>query len=833
MDMRTPFTSGAREKMKLVMVGNGMAGVRAIEELLKLAPDLYDITVFGAEPHPNYNRILLSPVLAGEQTLEEIVLNDWAWYTDNNITLHAGCKVTQVDRVKRVVIAQNAAGETVSTPYDRLVIATGSNPFILPLPGKDLQGVLAYRDIADTQAMIDAAAQFKHAVVIGGGLLGLEAANGLMKRGMQVTVVHVGDWLMERQLDKVAAQMLQASLEARGMQFRMSAQTAALVGNDSGRVSQVEFKDGSHVPADLVVMAVGIRPNTALAESMGLHVNRGIVVSDTLQTVTDPRIWAVGECAAHRGIAYGLVAPLFEQGKVLANHLAEFGIGRYLGSQTSTKLKVTGIDLFSAGDFMGKASGRPEDEECEEIVMSDPAGGVYKKLVLRGDQLVGACLYGDTVDGSWYFKLLRDGRNVADIREKLMFGESNIGDVGHQGQSKAAAMADTDEVCGCNGVTKGAICKAIKDKGLFTLDEVRKQTKASASCGSCTGLVEQILMFTAGGDYSATPKLKPMCGCTEHGHQAVRDTIRAQKLLTVGGVFKFMNWRTPNGCASCRPAVNYYLISTWPKEAQDDPQSRFINERSHANIQKDGTYSVIPRMWAGETTAAELRRIADVVDKYQIPTVKVTGGQRIDLLGVKKEDLVDVWKDIGMPCGHAYAKALRTVKTCVGSEWCRMGTQDSTQMGKDLEKAMWRMYAPHKVKFAVSGCPRNCAEAGIKDVGIIGVDSGWEMYVGGNGGIKTEVAHFFTKLKTAEEVLEYTGAFMQLYREEGWYLERTVHYINRVGLDYVKKKILEDAPLRQSLWAQLQAALDGEPDPWFELQEAKVDTRQFVPITTA
>ena len=822
MDMRV----NAKEKMKLVMVGNGMAGVRAIEELLKLAPDLYDITVFGAEPHPNYNRILLSPVLAGEQTLDEIVLNDWAWYKDNGITLHAGWKVTAVDRVQRTVSAENAAGETLTTPYDRLVIATGSNPFILPLPGKDLQGVLAYRDIADTQAMIDAATQYKHAVVIGGGLLGLEAANGLMKRGMQVTVVHVSDWLMERQLDKVAAQMLQASLEARGMQFRMNAQTAALIGDETGRVNQVEFKDGTHVRADLVVMAVGIRPNTALAESMGLHVNRGIVVSDTLQTVTDPRIWAVGECAAHRGIAYGLVAPLFEQGKVLANHLAEFGIGRYTGSLTSTKLKVTGIDLFSAGDFMG-------DPECEEIVMSDPAGGVYKKLVLKGDQLVGACLYGDTVDGSWYFKLLRDGRSVADIRDKLMFGESNIGDVGHQGQSKAAAMADTDEVCGCNGVTKGAICKAIKDKGLFTLDEVRKQTKASASCGSCTGLVEQILMFTAGGDYSATPKLKPMCGCTEHGHQAVRDAVRDNKLLTVGGVFKFMGWRTPNGCASCRPAVNYYLISTWPKEAQDDPQSRFINERSHANIQKDGTYSVIPRMWAGETTAAELRRIADVVDKYQIPTVKVTGGQRIDLLGVKKEDLVDVWKDIGMPCGHAYAKALRTVKTCVGSEWCRMGTQDSTQMGKDLEKAMWRMYAPHKVKFAVSGCPRNCAEAGIKDVGIIGVDSGWEMYVGGNGGIKTEVAHFFTKLKTAEEVLEYTGAFMQLYREEGWYLERTVHYINRVGLDYVKKKILEDAGLRQALWAKLQAALDGEPDPWFELQEAKVDTRQFAPLTTA
>jgi len=820
MDMRT----NPKERMKLVMIGNGMAGVRALEELLKIAPDLYDITVFGAEPHPNYNRILLSPVLAGEQTLEQIVLNDWAWYQDNGITLHAGWTVTEVDRIKRLVHAKNAAGETLSAPYDRLIMATGSNPFILPIPGKDLQGVLAYRDIADTQAMIDAAAQYKHAVVIGGGLLGLEAANGLMKRGMDVTVVHVSPWLMERQLDDVAGKLLQKSLQERGMKFLMGANTQELVGGADGRVQRVKFKDGSEVPAELVVMAVGIRPNTALAESMGLHVNRGIVVSDTLQTTTDARIYAVGECAAHRGIAYGLVAPLFEQGKVLANHLAEYGIGRYTGSLTSTKLKVTGIDLFSAGNFMG-------GDDTEEIVMSDPGAGVYKKLVLKDDKLIGACLYGDTVDGSWYFKLLRDGRPVADIRDKLMFGESNIGDAGHEGHSKAAAMADTDEVCGCNGVTKGSICKAIKEKGLFTLDEVRKHTKASASCGSCTGLVEQILMFTAGGDYSASPKTKAMCGCTEHGHQAVRDAIREHKLLTIADVFKFMDWKTPNGCASCRPAVNYYLISSWPKEAKDDPQSRYINERSHANIQKDGTYSVIPRMWGGETTADELRRIADAVDKYKIPTVKVTGGQRIDLLGVKKEDLQAVWRDIGMPSGHAYAKALRTVKTCVGSEWCRMGTQDSTQMGKDLEKAMWRMYAPHKVKFAVSGCPRNCAEAGIKDVGIIGVDSGWEMHIAGNGGIKTEVAHFFTKLKTAEEVLEYTGAFMQLYREEGWYLERTVHYVNRVGLDYVKKKILDDHAGRKALWERLQFALDGEPDPWFEFDKAQVDTRQFEKIS--
>ena len=814
------------KQSRLVMVGNGMAGVRALEELLKIAPELYEITVFGAEPHPNYNRILLSPVLAGEQQLSEIVLNDWSWYAEHGITLHAGCTVTEVDRRRRLVRGVTADGQSVEAGYDRLILATGSRPFILPIAGAGLQGVLAYRDIADTEAMIAAAAQYRHAVVIGGGLLGLEAANGLMKRGMQVSVVHAGEWLMERQLDAVAGQMLQKSLAERGMAFLMQAQTQELLGNAAGRVRAVRFKDGSEVAADLVVMAVGIRPNTALAESMRLHVDRGIVVGDTLQTTTDARIYAVGECAAHRGVAYGLVAPLFEQGKVLANHLAEFGIGRYQGSQTSTKLKVTGIDLFSAGDFMGGAG-------TEEIVLSDPGSGTYKKLVLKDDKLVGACLYGNTVDGGWYFKLLRDARPVTDIRATLMFGESNIGEGGHAGQNQAASMPDEAEVCGCNGVSKGTICKAIKDKGLFTLDEVRKHTKASASCGSCTGLVEQILMATVGGAYAATPQTKPVCACTEHGHQALRDAIRTHKLLSKEAVFAFMEWKTPDGCPSCRPAINYYLLSTWPKEAQDDPQSRFINERSHANIQKDGSYSVIPRMWGGETTADELRRIADAVDKYKIPTVKVTGGQRIDLLGVKKEDLQAVWRDIGMPSGHAYAKALRTVKTCVGSEWCRMGTQDSTQMGKDLERAMWRMYAPHKVKFAVSGCPRNCAESGIKDVGVIGVDSGWEVYVGGNGGIKTEVAQFLVKLKTADEVLEHTGAFMQLYREEGWYLERTVHYIARVGLEHVRQRVVEDAEGRRALWERLQFALDGEPDPWFEFDKARVDVRQFTPVAQA
>jgi nitrite reductase (NADH) large subunit len=806
------------QKMKLVMVGNGMAGVRTLEELRKIAPDLYDITVFGAEPYANYNRILLSPVLAGEQTVKDIMLNDVDWYEENGITLHLGKKIVKVDRARRQVIADDG---TVAS-YDRLLLATGSNPFMLPVPGKDLEGVISYRDIYDTHAMIDAAARYKHAVVIGGGLLGLEAANGLKLRGMDVTVVHLPKWLMERQLDPVAGDLLKKSLEGRGLKFLLEKNTRELVAGDDGRVKAIRFTDGSEAPAELVVMAVGIRPNTALAESCGLHCNRGIVVNDTMQTY-DPRVYAVGECVNHRGTAYGLVAPLFEMAKVCANHLANYGIGLYKGSVTSTKLKVTGIDLFSAGEFMG-------GEGTEDIVLSDPAGGVYKRLVLKDDRLVGACLYGDTVDGSWYFRLVREGSSVAEIRDALMFGESNTGrpgDVGHEGFSQAAAMPDDAEVCGCNGVCKGTIVKSIKEQGLFTLEDVRKHTKASASCGSCTGLVEQIIMATAGGDYSTTPKKKPMCGCTEHTHQEVRDAIRAEKLLSVQGVMDRMAWKTPNGCASCRPAVNFYLISTWPHEAKDDPQSRFINERAHANIQKDGTFSVIPRMWGGETNATELRRIADVVDKYQIPTVKVTGGQRIDLLGVKKEDLPAVWQDLGMPSGLAYAKGLRTVKTCVGSEWCRFGTQDSTRMGQSLERELRLMYAPHKVKIAVSGCPRNCAEAGIKDVGVIGVDSGWEIYIGGNGGIKTEVAQFLVKLKTHDEVMEYSGAFLQLYREEGWYLERTVHYLARVGLEHVKRQVVEEAANRKALYERLLFALDGEADPWHQPEQAMVDRRQF------
>jgi nitrite reductase (NADH) large subunit len=808
------------KKQKLVVVGNGMAGIRCVEELLKLSPDLYEITVFGAEPHPNYNRIMLSPVLAGETKFDDIVLNDLDWYRDNGIALHTGKQVVKIDRKAQKVVAADGT----EAAYDRLLLATGSTPFMLPIPGNDLPGVIGYRDIADTETMIATAKTHKHAVVIGAGLLGLEAANGLKQRGMDVTVVHLADWIMERQLDGTAACLLQKSLEDKGMKFLLGKQTEMLKPAADGRVGSIRFKDGGEIPADLVVMAAGIKPNVALAKSALLHCNRGIVVSDTMQTY-DPKVYAVGECAEHRGIAYGLVAPLFEQAKVCANHLAQMGIGQYQGSVTSTKLKVTGIDVFSAGDFMG-------GKNCEEITLADPVGGVYKKLVLRGNQLVGAVLYGDTADGAWYFQLLKDGQDIHEIRDHLMFGQNHVGDVGHAGQSKAATMPDTAEVCGCNGVCKGTIVKAIKEHGLFTIDEVKKHTKAASSCGSCTGLVEQILASTVGGAYQpADTRDKPVCGCTDHSHGTVRAAIRDRKLLSIPATMQALAWKTSDGCATCRPALNYYLISSWPHEAEDDPQSRFINERAHANIQRDGTFSVVPRMWAGLTTPAELRTIADVAEKYEIPTVKMTGGARIDLLGIKKGDLPKVWEDLGqagLVSGHAYGKSIRTVKTCVGAEHCRFGTQLSMSMGVKLEKMLFGMWAPHKVKLAVSGCPRNCAEAGIKDVGVIGVDSGYEIYVAGNGGIKTEVAEFLCKVKTDDEVQEYSGAFLQIYREEAYYLERTCHYVARVGLDYVKSIVVDNAERRAELYERLLYSLQGYADPWAEAVATK--SKEYVEL---
>jgi nitrite reductase (NADH) large subunit len=801
---------------KLVVIGNGMAPGRVLDHLFEKAPGAYQVTIFNAEPRVNYDRIMLSPVLSGEKAYEDIIIHDDAWYEQHGVTLLKGKKVVEIDRADRKVVAEDG---TVAE-YDKLLIATGSSPFVIPVPGKDLSGVVTYRDLDDVDAMLDAAKSGGHAVVIGGGLLGLEAAYGLKRQGMDVTVLHLMPTLMERQLDPSAGYLLEKALADRDIKIITRANTKEITGRD-GKVAGVVLEDGTELAADIVVMAVGIRPSAQLADDAGLEVGRGILVDDHLVT-SDPDILAVGECVEHRGQCYGLVAPLYDMAKVIASNLAGDAAPEYTGSVTATKLKVTGIDLYSAGDFA-------EADDREEIVLRDAAGGVYKRLVLKDNRIIGAVLYGDTADGAWFFDMLKKGTDISELRETLIFGQAYAGGAPLDPTAAVAALPDDAEICGCNGVCKGTIVQAITEKGLTGVDGVRAHTKASGSCGTCTGLVEQLLKVTL-GDAFQPDAVQPMCGCTDLGHDDVRRLIVAQELKSIPAVVQELNWKTSGGCAKCRPALNYYLLATWPGEYVDDKQSRFINERVHANIQKDGTYSVVPRMWGGITTPDELRAIADVADKFNIPTVKVTGGQRIDLLGVKKEDLPAVWADLnaaGMVSGHAYGKSLRTVKTCVGTDWCRFGTQDSTGLGIKLEKFMWGSWTPHKVKLGVSGCPRNCAEATCKDIGVVCVDSGYEIHFAGAAGMHVKGTELLCTVATETEVLEYIGALTQLYREQGRYLERIYKWADRVGLDVAREQVVENAERRKELNARfVYSQKFMQNDPWAERAQGK-DAEEF------
>jgi nitrite reductase (NADH) large subunit len=807
--------SQAKPKERLVVIGNGMAGCRAVEELLKRDSGRYAITMFGAEPRPNYNRIMLSPVLAGEKTFEDIVINGPEWYSDNAIILRSGERIVAIDREARTVTTSSGLVEG----YDRLLLTMGSYPVVLPLPGADLQGVVAFRDIDDVDRMVSISGRGGSAVVIGGGLLGLEAAYGLSRRGMDATVVHLMDVLMERQLDPSAGHLLAEALKARGVTTILGAQSEEILGRN-GKVSGLRLKDGRVLSCDLLVMAVGIRPSAMLGREAGLAVNRGIVVDDAMRT-SDPNIFAVGECAEHRGQCYGLVAPIWEMCRALAETLTGAD-GAYAGSMLSTRLKVSGVDVFSAGKFAG-------GDGCEDIVFRDAGRGVYKRIVLEQGKIAGAVLFGDAVDGGWYFDLMRSGADVSDLRETLVFGQAATeGLRGMDPSAAVAAMADDAEVCGCNGICKGAITSAIVANKLTNLDSVRAVTKASASCGTCTPLVEKILKLTAGDAVVEKTGPKPLCPCTPFGHGLVRKRIVEERLQSIPAVMQALEWQTPDGCATCRPALNYYLLCAWPGLYRDDAQSRFVNERVHANIQKDGTYSVVPRMWGGMTSARELRAIADVVDRFNIPAVKVTGGQRIDLLGVQKTQLPAVWAELnaaGMVSGHAYGKALRTVKTCVGSEWCRFGTQDSTGLGVKLEKFLWGSWTPAKVKLAVSGCPRNCAEATCKDIGVVCVDSGYEILIGGAAGLHIKGTEMLGKVKTEAEAMEIIAAVMQLYREEAFYLERVYKWMARVGLPSIIERVVSDAGERAALFERFRESQRySQDDPWAERAAGHDDT---------
>lgn len=789
-------------KEKLVVIGNGMSGLRTIEDLLELTKEKYDITVYGEEPHVNYNRIMLSYILSGEKSFEDTIINHTSWYEENSITLNKGDKIISIDKVNKTIKSQSGKVES----YDKLLIATGSLPFIPKTTGSDLKNVIAFRNKADVDTILETINKEKTAVVVGGGLLGLEAAYGIAMHGIKTILVHRSGSILSQQLDSTGGKLLQKNLEKYGIEFKLSTTISEILGNDI--VERVEFNDGTSVESNLVIFATGIIPNTALAKEADLTVNKGIVVDDFL-TTSDESIFAIGECVEHAGNTYGLVAPLYEQAKVLAKKLASKQTDGYAGSTLYTRLKISGVDLFSAGDYLG-------DETTEELILLDEKVGIYKKLVIYDNKIIGMVLYGDTADASWYLKLLKEHTDISDLRTKILFGKSALsGDSGHGGND-VNSMSDDEEVCGCNGVCKGDIVNAIKDKDLKSLSDVKSCTKAGASCGSCLGLVEQILVNTLGDEYNAVEE--GICSCTTLGHKEIKAAIDAGEFDSVYDVFKSLDWKTQDGCAKCRPAVNYYLLVKYNDDKYtNDRRSALVNDRVSANIQKDGTYSVVPRIWGGVTSPKELKDIADIAVKYDVPLIKFTGGQRLDMFGVTKEQLAPMWSDLndcGFVSGQAYAKGLRTVKTCVGNTYCRFGTQDSMNMGVEIEKLTWGSWTPHKYKIAVSGCPRNCAEATIKDFGIIGVDSGWEIHIAGNGGIKVRVTDLLCKVETDEELFEYTKAFMQFYREDAYYLERTAHWIERVGFKYIKDVML-DTPKRKYYAARFEESQkSAQVDPW-------------------
>ena len=798
-------------KEKLVVIGNGMAGINTLEQILKLT-DRFDITVFGSEPHPNYNRIMLSYVLEGSKTVDDIVINDWNWYKENGIALHTGQTVTNIDTANKTVVTDG--GMTAS--YDKLLIATGSNSLMLPIPGSEREGVVGFRDIADCDQMLEAAKQYKTAAVIGGGLLGLEAAKGLVGLGMDVTVVHLMNDLMERQLDTQASTMLKTELERQGIKFAMGKSTAEMQGDH--RVRKLVFTDGEELDAEFVVMAVGIRPNKQIGEVSGIETNRGILVDDFMRT-SAPDVYSVGECAEHRGICYGLVAPLFEQGNILAKHICGVETAGYEGSITSTKLKISGVDVFSAGEFI-------EGPQHSVIAAKDEWKRTYKKVLLDQGKIVGAVLFGDVTESASLQKYVREGTEMTDE----IYGDL-MGTGGHcGGKSKTAAvekMADDEIVCGCKGVTKKVIVDAINEKGLTTVDEIKACTGATGSCGGCKPVVEQILSFVLGDGFKKTAKTG-ICACTPLSRQEIVASIKEKGLRTTKEVMHVLEWHNPEGCSKCRPAVNYYLGVIYPGEHKDEKESRFVNERMNANIQKDGTYTVVPRMYGGVTTPEDLKKIADVSVKYNVKAVKVTGGQRLDLIGVQKEDLPKVWEELDMPSGYAYAKSLRTVKTCVGSQYCRFGTQDSMAVGAMLERKFERLDFPAKFKLAVNGCPRNCAESCTKDIGIVGNDGGWEIFIGGNGGIKARLADSLCKVKTDEELTDTVAAVMQYYRETGNYLERTSEWVERIGLEDIYKKTVEDVEYRRTLIDSIEHALTFVEDPWKQvLNDKKMRSELF------
>jgi nitrite reductase (NADH) large subunit len=804
------------QKTRLVVIGNGMAGARAVEEILSRGGgEIFDITMFGDEPYGNYNRILLSNILSGAQDADEIYINPLQWYAENNITLHAGARVTEIDRAAKAV---RAADGTIAH-YDKLLIATGSRSFIPPIKGSmDADGALrpgifGFRTIDDCTAIMETAKRSQRAAVIGGGLLGLEAARGLLNHGCEVHVVHLGTRLMDVQLDDAGAKILKTAMEKMGVKIHLEKSTTEILGES--KVTGLAFKDGSSIDCDMIVIAAGIRPNAELGTRSGLTVERAIVVDNHMRSVDDTDVYVVGECAQHRGFVYGLVAPLWDQAKVFADHITETNIqAQYHGSKLATKLKVMGVELAS----MGITDAREEHDEI--IQFTEPSKGTYKKLIVRDGRLVGGILMGDISKAAFLMQAFEKDSKLPEERLSLLF------DLGTPSEKVTLDEMPADaQVCNCNGVSKGAIGACIAG-GAKTAKAVMSKTRAGMGCGSCKSLVNEVVAWYAGGALEEDPSIHYYVPSIPMAKPELTKAILAQELRSVSAVFKALAVDGLEDAAS-KPALASLLITIWKEQYEDQRDARFINDRVHGNIQKDGTFSVIPEMPGGVCTPAQLQRIADVAVKYDVPLVKVTGGQRIDLVGIAKEKLPDVWRDLDMPAGAAWSKSYRTCKSCIGTDYCRFGLGDSMGLAAKIESKFRGLDSPGKLKLATAGCPRNCSEALIKDVGAVAIGEGkWEIYVGGAGGSHVRKGDLLCTVASEDEVMLYTGRFMQWYRENAKYKERTYTFIERVGIDRVRAVVVDDADgIAATLDAEMERSVAATTDPWKERDTPKTENQ--------
>ncbi len=814
---------------KLVVIGNGMAGARVVEEILKRAPGMFEIVMFGAEPYGNYNRILLSNVLNQSQRAEETFLNPLSWYHENEITLHAGVRAVKIDTQKRCVLGYplpakvNAyelyegsfdQGALVSESYDHVIIATGSRPFVPPIEGQSLSGVFLFRTIDDCQRIAEFAQGCRKAVVIGGGLLGLEAARGLLTHNVEVTVIEAVNQLMPVQLDAESGEMLKRTLEAMGIRVIVSGRTQR-IHHDHNKITGLALQDGTLLETDMVIISTGIRPITEIAQASGITVNKGIVCNDTMQTNV-PEIFALGECVEHRGKIYGLVDPIWDQARVLADVITGANpSARYEGSKTSTKLKVMGVDLVSIGI---KDAEKPSDEI---VLYRELRRNIYKKIIIRDKKVIGAILLGDTEYADTLAQVFLTEQAVPENPSELLFGA-----VEGKALINAADLPDHAQICNCNGVCKKDIVNVILNEDCKSVSAVGAKTKAGKGCGSCRGMIAQIIESCLGKVSYDPAEHYYVPGIPLEKSQLVAE-IRAKQLKSVSAVFAALTAGRED--ADSKIGLASLLKTIWPGQYEDERDARFINDRVHANIQRDGTFSVVPRIYGGVTSPDELMRIAQVAIKYKVRMVKLTGGQRIDLLGVQKSDLPSIWRDLGIPSGHAYTKAFRTCKSCVGTDFCRYGLGDSISLSQEIERRYQGIESPHKMKLATAGCPRNCSEAYVKDVGAVAIgEDNWEIYIGGASGGTVRKGDLLYTAKGHEETIKIFGRFMQYYREHAKYLERTYGFVERIGIDILKSILIEDSlGICSQLDDRIQEAVDAYRDPWKEEAALPAYEHQF------